>query len=445
MTASEILGRFTASIVLDDVPAALVDKVKDHLLDTIGVTCAGLSEPQAQAVVGIVKRWGGTAEAGVLGMELRLPAPKAAFLNALHARLHTFDDTHESGLAHPGSAVVAAALAAAEAANASGRRLIEALLVGYETATRVAATLGASHYGAGFHSTGTSAPFGAAAAAARAHGLSAAETAAAFGLAGEAAIGIRQYQHDGSMLDTALNGARGAELGVAAAELAEAGLSGPRGVLDGQWGVLRVMAGGSPEHLTDNLGKRWEFADTALKPFASCRFTHGPVDVLRKAGLDARRVKAVEIATFRQSIDVSDRPVQRNRAEAILSHQIAAAMALLGKSMLPSDYDKLDDRVVALAGRVQVRHDPALDRDYPASWPHRVVVTLEDGAQINLDSVNPPHADPALTRAKFRALAAPVLGAPQAERIITLIERLDSLSDLRPLLGLLHASHAEAV
>jgi 2-methylcitrate dehydratase PrpD len=273
--------------------------------------------------------------------------------------------------------------------------------------------------------------------------LTAAETTAAFGLAGEAAIGIRQYQHDGSMFDTALNGARGAELGVAAAEMARAGLSGPRGVLDGQWGVLRVMAGGPAEQLTDNLGTRWEFADTALKPFASCRFTHGPIAALRDARLDHRLVQAVEISTFRQSIDVSDRPAPQNRSDAILSHQTAAAMALLGKSMLPRDYDALDDQVVMLAGRVRVTHDPALDHEYPARWPHHIVVTLDNGARVTLDSAHPPHADAVLSRAKFRALAEPVLGAQATERIVALVQRLENLPDLRPLFDLLHFNRPE--
>ena len=78
----------------------------------------------------------------MIGLPTRLPAPKAAFLNALHARIHTFDDTHEAGPSHPGSAVVAAALAAAETAQASGRTFLAALLAGYETATRVSAALG---------------------------------------------------------------------------------------------------------------------------------------------------------------------------------------------------------------------------------------------------------------------------------------------------------------
>src|SRR5262249_47609190 len=162
--------------------------------------------------------------------------------------------------------------------------------------------------------TGTCAPIGAAIAAARARGFDAGRTAAAAALAGEAAVGLRQYQQDGSMLDSALNAARGAELGVAAAEMAAGGASGPPGRPDGRWGLLRVMAGGDREGLTSDLDRHWEFRSLVLKPFASCRFTHGPVGALKAAQLDHRQVEAVEIATFRVSVDVSDRPEPRTRS-----------------------------------------------------------------------------------------------------------------------------------
>jgi 2-methylcitrate dehydratase PrpD len=434
-SAGETLGRFVASLSLDRVPGELVRKIKLHLLDTLGVACSGHADPDCRKVASVVRRWGGAAEAGVIGSALRLPAPKAAFLNALQTRVHTFDDTHEAGPAHPGAAVVASALAAAERGHGSGPALLAALIGGYEVATRVAAALGAGHYGSGFHSTGTSAPFGAAAAACRVLNLDATASAGALGLAGEAAIGLRQYQLDGSMLDTALNGARGAELGLAAAELAAVGLSGPHAILDGAWGVLKVMNGSEPERLTQGLGERWELADTSLKPFASCRFTHGPVQAIRQARIDAEAVQAVEIATFRESVEVSDRPLLRNRAEAILSHQAAAAMAFLGLPMLPADFETVGAPVRELAKRIRVRHDPALDRDYPETWPHRITVTLRAGGAVTLKSDHPPQADAELTRSKFRALAAPVLGAEAADQVIALVDGLESLSNLRPLMA----------
>ena len=443
-TSSELLGAFAASLELDVIEPDLIAKVKDHLLDTIGVGCAGLSDPQAREVAGVVQRWGGQPQAAVIGLPVRLPAPKAAFVNALHARIHTFDDTHEAGPSHPGSAVVAAALAAAETAHASGRTFVAALLAGYEIATRVSAALGTTHYAAGFHSTGTATPFGAAAAAARACGLDALRTTAALGLAGEAAIGLRQYQDDGSMLDTALNGARGAELGVTAAAFAAVGAAGPRGVLDGRWGVLNVMSGGSAVPLTAELGTRWQFADTKVKPYASCRFTHGPVAALRAARLDPQRIASVEIVTFRASVEVSDRPRPRDRMEAILSHQLAAALALLDRPIVPDEFDAPDAIVRALAERVRVRHDPALDAAYPARWPHRIIVSMENGERLTLDSDQPPAADRAQIRVKFRALAVPVLGGSNADAIIGVVDDLERLPDVQPLARLLRHELAEA-
>jgi len=443
-TASEILGAFVAALQLEDVEPALVDKVKDHLLDTIGVACAGLSDPQARAVAGVVQHWGGHPEATAIGLATRLPAPKAAFVNALHARIHTFDDTHEVGPSHPGNAVVAAALAAAETAQASGRVLLAALLAGYETATRVSAALGSAHYGAGFHSTGTATPFGAAAAASRACGFDAVRTTAALGLAGEAAIGLRQYQDDGSMLDTALNGARGAELGVTAAAFAASGAAGPRGVLDGRWGILKVMRGGPAASVTADLGERWEFADTKLKPYASCRFTHGPVAALRAARLDPQSIASVEIVTFRASVEVSDRPQPRDRMEAILSHQLAAALALLDRPILPRELEAPDATVRALAARVHVRHDPALDAAYPDRWPHRIIVSMQTGERVVLTSDYPPAADGALIRGKFRALATPVLGGVNVDAIIGVIHDLEHQPDVQALLRLLRHEWAEA-
>jgi 2-methylcitrate dehydratase PrpD len=246
------------------------------------------------------------------------------------------------------------------------------------------------------------------------------------------------------MLDSALNGARGAELGVMAAEMAAGGLSGPRGVLDGRWGVLRVMAGGAADALTADLGRRWEFAATALKPYASCRFTHGPVAALRAAKLDYRQVESVEIATFRASVDVSDRPDPQTRTEAILSHQLAAALALLGRPILPRDLDVIDETARALAARVRVHHDPKLDSQYPRRWPHRIAVSLRDGNRVVLESDYPPVADSAHARDKFKSLAGPVLGPERADEVVGVVDRLETLPDLASLLRLLRPGLAEA-
>jgi 2-methylcitrate dehydratase PrpD len=246
------------------------------------------------------------------------------------------------------------------------------------------------------------------------------------------------------MLNTALNAARGSESGVGAAEMAAAGLSGPPGILDGRGGVIKIMGGGDPASVAKELGTHWEFRDTVLKPYSSCRFTHGPVDVLRASDLDPAVIEHLEIATFRTSCDVSDRPDPRNEFDAILSHQLAAALALLRRPILPATYRALDGTARDLAARVSVRHDPSLDAQYPARWPHRLTVSLKDGSIRVLLSDQPPAADRAAARAKFLALASPVLGAERAGAVAAMVAVLEILPDTSGLTRLLRPNRASA-
>ena len=442
----ERLGRWAAGVRWEALGPDLQAKVKHHVLDTLGVMCAGLETPHGLAAQRAVRAWGGSAESPVVGRGWRLPAPHAAFLNAFHARAHTFDDTFEEGLVHPGSAVLSAALACAEAAGASGVEFLAGVAAGYEVAARVAAAVSPSHYQVGFHSTGTCNVFGACAAAGRVLGLDGEHMAEAFGLAGEGAAGLRQYQVDGSMGDTSLDGARAAQTGVVSVQLRTAGLKGPRGILDGPWGFCRVMASHPDlERLDHDLGARYEFAATGLKPFPSCRFTHGPLEALlhlrAQHGIDPRDVEEVTIATFKQSIEVSDKPEIRGRFDAILSHQFTAALALLtGNVTLDGmeDASLANPELRALAGRVHVVHDEELERWYPARCPARVTIRLRDGRRLTALSEDSPggashplSAD--LVASKFRTLAAPVLGPAQAERMIESVWSLEGVTDLRTL------------
>jgi 2-methylcitrate dehydratase PrpD len=446
VTATETLAAFAADLRWTDVPLQVRAQLKLHVLDTLGVICAGVPAPEAGRVRGLFERWGGCEEATVIGANRRLPAPSAAFLNTFAGRLHTFDDTYEDGPVHPGSTAVSAALAAAETRDASGADFLVAALAGYETTARISSALGASHYGSGFHNTGTCNVFGACAAAARASGLDAAAIADALGIAGQAAAGLRQYQIDGSLSDTALNAARAAHAGVTAVALQVVGLRGPHGVLDGRWGLARVMSTDARlETLREGLGSAYAFTSTSLKPYPSCRFTHGPFDELlalrERHQLKPESIETIEIATFRESIEVSDKPRIASRSDAVLSHQYAAARALIDGTLTLDDFQaprREEASVRALAERVRVVYDASLQAAYPAAWPHRITVACRDGRQFVAESLRPPGgADAPLARdrvvRKFLQLTAPVLGDERSSTIVPLVERLEELARISEL------------
>jgi len=451
------LAEFAAGLHWEDVPDTVRRKLQDHVLDTLGVMCAGVMARESALTTEVVASWRGAPICTVVATSLRLPPPQAAFLNAFHGRIHTFDDTLEAGPVHSGSVVLAAALASAESAKASGATLLVGILAGYEVTARIVAALGPAHFAAGFHPTGTCNVFGAAAAAGRVRGLNAKALTDAIGMSGGMASGLRQYQIDGSISDSALNGAHAALAGVLAAELAAAGLAGPAGVLDGKFGLATTTVRSADfSNATYRLGRDYLFADTAIKPFPTCRFTHGPLQVLsrlqKEHGFSARDVACIEIATFRQSIEVSDRPHVASRTDALLSHQTSAALLLTHGSIDLSLIDRgayLEPDVSDLAAKVHIVHCDELEARYPAAWPHRITVLTRDGGTLEGFSDYPPGAPTnpiprADVEAKFYATTRDVFGRAHADSLLKAVLSLSTLPDICSLAHLLQPEGGDA-
>jgi 2-methylcitrate dehydratase PrpD len=443
MEHGKALAQFSATVNWRDLPTALREKVVDHVVDAIGVMYSGIGMEDCINARRAASLWGAGDDAAVIGTSLRLPACSAAFINALHGRIHTFDDTYEPGTLHTGSPVVAAALALADKHERDGETFLSAVIAGYEVAARVAAAVSPSHYAAGFHNTGTCAVFGATAAACRLLRLGPVETSEAFGLAGATAAGLRQHQIDGSMLDSAFHGARSAQSGVMVAQLRAAGVRGPAAILEGPMGFCTVMA---PERnldrLVSGLGNEYEFAKITIKPYPTCRFVHGPVEAalaLKRAhGIDPAGIREITLATFRQSIEVSDRPRLNTSFDAVVSHQYAIALAIVKEKVELAaiiNYAKGDPQVLSLMQKVRVVHDAALEADFPRCWPHRVTVHMNDGQSHSLLSEYPPGRITPIPRVavdhKFIGQCAAYLGEDRAADLLETLHGLQNVKSMR--------------
>jgi 2-methylcitrate dehydratase PrpD len=451
------LAEFVAGLRWEGVPGIIRDKLEDHVLDTLGVMCAGTAARESVAAIEAIAGWRGEAASAVVATNLRLPPAHASFLNAYHGRIHSYDDTLDEGPIHSGSVITAAALASAEANKTCGATLLAAILAGYEVVARIVASFGSAHYAAGFHTTGTCNVFGAAAAAGKVRELDAKALTGAMGIAGGMASGLRQYQIDGAISDSALNGAHAAFAGVLSAELAAAGLAGPAGVLDGKFGLGTITVPGADfMNAVRGLGSDYLFAGTAIKLFPTCRFTHGPLQVLarlqREYALAARDVERIEITTFRRSIEVSDRPHVASRSEALLSHQTCAALLLTRGTIDLAMLDRGTYReasVSDLAARIRVVHSEELEAQYPTAWPHRIGVLTRDGQMLEGFSRNPPGAasDPiprAALEAKFHANAGDILGASRAASLRNAVRSLSASPDVSSIASLLQPERRDA-
>ena len=288
------LAEFVAGLTYEQVPAGAVDRLKQCLLDFVGLAAfaaarAESSEPFRRAILTLAPRPGpGT----VVGEARGYPWEYAALLNGAFAHTLDFDDTNLFGALHPGAPVIPAALAAAEQTAASGRALLESLAAGYEVACRVGGALGQTAYDRGFHITPVAGIFGAVAAGAKLFGLGAAEIASAFGIALSQAAGSMQYLENGAWTKR-LHPGFAAHDALVSLALARAGVVGAARAIDGRYGLLAGYSNAPrPDLLLERLGERWVLAETAIKPYPSCRLTHGAIDAVlslrEKAGADAR-------------------------------------------------------------------------------------------------------------------------------------------------------------
>src|SRR3989442_5709662 len=221
------------------LPASAVRATKRDILDTLGAALGGSVAPGVAELTRVVKHWGGREESSVWLLGGRVPAPKAALVNATMGHALDFDDTFDrAGNIHPGISTLAASLAVAEwCGGISGRACVLAVTLGLDVACRVAL---AATVDRGWHRTAAMGIFGATAAAGKLLGLSVEQMVHAFGIAYSQAAGNRQCIVDGA-LTKRLQAGQAASSGVFAAGLARGGFSWGHPVLAGRLWVFSVF------------------------------------------------------------------------------------------------------------------------------------------------------------------------------------------------------------
>jgi 2-methylcitrate dehydratase PrpD len=442
------LAQFCVDTRFEDLPAALVEQAKRHILDTFGAALAGAGSDVARQARQVFKGEAGSTL--VWGTGQRVGAAQAAMLNGIAAHALELDDT--GGCDHSGAVVLPAVMAAlsmstlsVSEASVDGRELITAVVIGYEIGRRVLEACGSysAHNGAGWHSTATCGVFGAAAASARILGLDAQQTLSALGIAGSFSGGLWAFIHDGSQ-SKRLHSGRAAEGGLLAARFAQQGITGPTKLFDDVWGgFLRTLAAdtAAPEALDAELGHVWKLARCSIKPYAACRGTHSAIDalglLLDQLQVSAEQVEDVQVSLcgFLQDMcggqDVSTLPA----AQMSLRYALAARL-LHGHCRLEAydDEQRRHPRIAHWMSRIRLEVDPQLSED----GEPMVSVRTVDGRQASLCVEVPlgapgnPLSDAALEE-KFFSLAERVIPLQQAKELLEQLWRLEELESVRAL------------
>ncbi len=450
---SRALAAFVASTGADDLPPAVMEEATRATLDWLGSALAGALEPPARMVQQFVRGLGLSDEAALLP-EGRASAAGAALANGTSSHILELDDLHKGSTLHPAAPIIPAALAAAEREWAGGRRILHAIVLGYEAALRIGEAVNPSHYRF-WHPTGTAATFGAAVAAGVILGLDEGQMLDALGSAGTQAAGLWEFNADGAM-SKHLHPGKAAFNGILSADLARSGFTGATRILEGERGFFRAMSADyDAARITEGLGTTWKIAENSYKLHSCCGHTHSAIDAaldLRERlgwtdGEAARQAAQVHITTYGPGYEIVRESRPRTPYQAKFSLAYCVAVALLEGRVGLAQFDPArfdadgprDPAVRELLARTGIEVDPDLSARYPACWPARLEVRLADGPAIEA-SVDYPRGTPenpvptGTLEQKFRDLVAPHYGAGTAERAIEAARALDTYSDVSALM-----------
>jgi 2-methylcitrate dehydratase PrpD len=313
MSLSRDFAGFVAGLNYEDLPAAVVDRAKGVTLQALSSALVARDMPASRQALALMQgeEAGGGGAATVLCHGVRLTKAGAAFVNAETVFAGGKWDTFRM-LTHPGTAILPAALVAAEVAGASGREFLTAVAAAYEVMERMAAEFIPTVMSRGFHAGPVFGIFGAAVAAAKLGGLDAEQVHGAIAQCVNLASGNLEGIRSGGRSLREGGAVRNALLAVA---LAKQGTPGGETTLEGEAGFYHSYAGNNRGELrysftgdnraeltkiTANLGKEWIFLETLYRIYSTAGYNIAHVDVTaalcREHGIgyaDIDRIEAV--------------------------------------------------------------------------------------------------------------------------------------------------------
>jgi 2-methylcitrate dehydratase PrpD len=406
----------------------------------LGCAIGAAQHEAAHAALAAVQMLQPAPQASVLGRAERVDMASAALLNGITSHTFDFDDTHLKTIIHPAGPVASAVLALAEHRGASGRDVIDALVLGIDVACRIGNVMYPDHYDRGWHITGSTGMLGAAAGCARLLGLDEQQTMMALGIAASQPVGLREQF--GTMTKPFHPGGA-ARAGLMSALMASQGFTASPRALEAPRGFIQVASDKRAWHeVTDELGQRFEISFNSYKPFACGIVIHPSIDAcvqLRAQGITPEQVQSIELRVHSLVLELTGKKTPQDGLQGKFSvyHGCAAGL-MFGRAGEEEFSDQVvtSAAVVALRDKVQATVDDSIDEAAAD-----VTAVLTDGRRVHvrvdhaIGSLENPLSDAQL-EAKFAALVVPVLGDARARDITAHWRTLAALPDVRTLTAL---------
>lgn len=442
------LSNFVAGLKYEDIPAQVLHEAKRRIADTIACGVFATGKEAGRKINDYVKSIApeGTATIWKAGVKT---TPAYAVLANCSTIFHVeLDDVHRFSHAHCGLSVVPPALAVGEAENASGKKLLESVVVGYEVVNRVGRCISPSIFlDRKCMPCAVMGGMGGAAAAGKIYGFDGATLAEALGNAGFTAplCPVGPQRHGASIKEFSMGWS--AFSGIMSAEFARNGFYGSNDIIESDFGFCtNACAHYDLRKVIDKLGEEYELMYTGIKPYSHCRQAHSAIDCVldmrREYGLDRRanEIRHINVRTFSVATRGASK-VFHSLSQATYSIPFAVAVCIIFGNAWIDQYvteNLANPQILNLAQKVDTCMDPELEALYDEKWPAIVEIEMNDGtvytARHDIMKGEPenPLKDEEL-KAKFLSLMGTVYPAQKAQEIWDIIFHVENAANVNVL------------
>lgn len=397
---TDALSEYVSDLRFETLPKTVLDSAKLLLLDYVAAAHAGyrVNIDFNRSLYSALSCGTCRGSSTVFFSENGMPPLNAAMLNAAYAHGADMDDGNKMAAGHVAAHILPSVMSLAEARHMPNKTLFEAMVAGYDVFCRLSAACMPDMIDRGFHSTGTVGAIAAAAASAKLLGLERDGVYHAIALAASQASGLLLVGETGQEAKP-LNPAKAAQSGVLAALLSEEGVAGPERPLESSKGWCHAMASKVNVGLVlTGLGSRHYIEECYMKPYPSCRHTHGAIEAafLLRGDLKGKPLERVQVHTYGHAIELAGQiEIPRSTGEAKFSIQYAVATALLKGTfgLIDLNTREISEDIKRLAKRIKLIRDDSYENPAKGMRGARVIAFSADGKKHER-SVSVPKGDP---------------------------------------------------
>ena len=444
---------------LDDAAhAGLSRLLRDQLALQVGTS----QMPWSRQVLAFAAAQARPGRSRVSASDLQFSAADAAFVNASYGHGFEYDDAHGPSASHPGSCVIPVAFAIGEELGSTFGEVVTAIVTGYEVYTRIGVLAAPDLLLRGFHPHAVLSTFGAAAVAAKLRNFDAETTLHALAIALSHASGVTEFTSTGGSIKRVHAGI-GTRNGMVAADLALAGITGPRAFLSGNKGFFRTFLQRTPGEGASqrfSLDRPFEIGTVWLKAYCACYCTHAYIDAIRPfagrlddiANIQVRISPAFNVIVGTANANAYE-PKNIEHVQFSLPTQMAFTLLGVGNGYrVHRDYleGKIDMApVMTVARSIEIVEAPELEQRFPGKFVADVTVNFRDGTSEHVFVEDPigtllnpmPESE---QDAKFIDLTADVVGGDRAQALLATLRKWDARTPAAEVMAMCAAQGADA-